>query len=74
MTAAGPLVRGRARFRVNGVGLAHPAAQAVSDASLHHLRRLLGRIAAQGFPFDDPGRAYLDARPPFTPIRPGPNP
>lgn len=69
MLGTGQLVRGRGGFRINAPWLAHPAAQAVSDASLQNIRRLLGGLAAQGFPFDDPGRAYLAARPPFTPIR-----
>lgn len=69
MLATGQLVRGRGGFRVNGAWLAHPAAQEVSDASLQNIRRLLGGLAAQGFPFDEPARAYLAARPPFTPIR-----
>lgn len=69
MTETGQLVRGRGGFRVNGLWLAHPAAQAVSDASLQNIRRLLRGLAAQGFPFNDPARAYLAARPPLTPIR-----
>jgi len=69
MIDTGQLVRGRGGFRVNGAWLAHPAAQAVSDASLQNIRRLIGGLAAQGFPFADPARAYLAARPPFTPIR-----
>lgn len=69
MTGTGQLVRSRGGFRVNGVWFAHPTSQAVSDASLQNIRRLLGGLAAQGFPFDEPARAYLAARPPFTPIR-----
>ncbi|MDC7812078.1 hypothetical protein [Sphingomonas koreensis] len=69
MALTGQLVRIRSGFRVNGAWLAHPAAQAVGDASLQNVRRLLGGLAVQGFPFDQPARAYLAARPPFTPIR-----
>ena len=69
MTVTGQLVRTRGGFRVNSIWLSHPAAQAVGDASLQNIRRLLGGLAAQGFPFDEPARAYLAGRPPFTPIR-----
>lgn len=69
MTETGQLVRGAGGFRVNSLWLSHPAAQAVTDASLQNVRRLLGALAAQGFPFDDPARAYLSGRPPLTPIR-----
>lgn len=69
MAATGQLVRDRSGFRVNGAWLAQPTSQAMNDASLQTVRRLLRGLAAQGFPFDDPARAYLAARPPFTPIR-----
>lgn len=69
MTVTGQLVRVRGGFCVNGAWFTDPTSQAVSDASLQNIRRLLGGLAAQGFPFDDPARAYLGARPPFTPIR-----
>lgn len=69
MVATGQLVRERNGFRVNGTWLNGPDIAAVSLASLANIRRLLGTIAAQGFPFDDPASAYLAARPPLTPIR-----
>ena len=69
MAQTGQLVRSRSGFRVNGTWLALPSSQAVSDASLQNIRRLLGGLAAQGFTFNVPARPYLPARPPFTPVR-----
>ncbi|MEH3048396.1 hypothetical protein [Sphingomonas adhaesiva] len=43
--------------------LSSPMAQEASTASYANLRRLMGTLAAQGFPFGDPTRAYRIRRP-----------
>jgi DNA-binding transcriptional ArsR family regulator len=68
MAQTGQLARRREGYVVNRAWLDDPAAQAVTQLSLHNVRRLLGAIAARGFPFDDPASAYLGERPPLTPI------
>ncbi len=68
MTGTGQLRRVREGYLVNRAWLDQPAAQAVTQLSLQNVRRLLGAIATRGFPFDDPAAAYLDGRPPLTPI------
>lgn len=68
MTHTGQLRRVREGYLVNHAWLDAPGAQAVTQQSLHNVRRLLGAIAARGFTFDDFARAYLDGRPPLTPI------
>lgn len=65
--SAGP---GRPIERIDGAYVASaawlrsPGAQAVTERTASSLRRIVGRVAALGFPIDDPARAYLDGRPP----------
>jgi hypothetical protein len=68
MTRTGQLRRSRDGYVLNRAWLDDPAAQAVTQLSLQNVRRLLGAVAARGFPFDDPASAYLDGRPPLTAI------
>lgn len=46
--------------------LASPAAIETSIASYRNLRRLIGGMAAQGFPVNAPERAYVGRRPPLV--------
>lgn len=68
MAVTGQLRRTGNGYLVNPAWLHQPAARAVTELSLHNVRRLFGAAAANAFPFDDPASAYLDARPPLTPI------
>lgn len=68
MVESGQLERRPDGYVVRRAWLDDPAAQAVTQRSLQNVRRLLGVLAARGFPFDDPARAYLGPRPPLTPI------
>ncbi|MCP3730461.1 hypothetical protein M9978_08465 [Sphingomonas sp. MG17] len=68
MTRTGQLRRSRDGYVLNRAWLDDPAAQAVTQLSLQNVRRLLGTVAAKGFPFDDPASAYLGERPPLTAI------
>ena len=68
MTGTGQLRRANGGYLVNGDWLNHPTARAVTEQSLHNIRRLFATIAARGFPFDRPGDAYLRSRPPLTTI------
>ncbi|MBX3594994.1 hypothetical protein [Sphingomonas sp.] len=68
MVRSSQLIRAGSGYRVNPAWLSHPDARAVTAHSLENVRRLLNTVAAQGFPFDDPASAYLDERPPWTPI------
>jgi hypothetical protein len=69
MARSGQLRRVADGYLVNGAWLAQPGAQAVTRHSLTNVRRLLGTLAAHGFPFDDPASAYLDGRPALAEIR-----
>lgn len=60
----GPLIAGPGGLSINDVWLATEEARSASGESHANLRRLLGALAAQGFPFHDIASAYLRGRPP----------
>ena len=60
----GPLVAGPGGLSVNDTWLATEEARSASGESHANLRRLLGALGAQGFPYHDIASAYLRGRPP----------
>ncbi len=66
MIAAGLVLRDHGGVVASQAWLDAPERVEVSLASLGHVNRILSRLAAEGFPFDHPARAYLD--PNWSPV------
>lgn len=65
MIEQGVLLREPDGLLVSDEALSDPIAVADSRTSTDHTRQILIRLAAGGFRFDDPGRCYVEGRPPL---------